>query len=120
MNLKIGGKDYQIHFGFDAINYLDTVYKISVEGYLDFGIGLNGIIVALQQKNLMGLLHFIKAGTSTEPQKPSNKDIEEFIGSLDDKAFDGLFKEALEEIKKSPLTRVKAKEILKEMEKGKN
>lgn len=111
MILKLGNRDYEIRFGIAALKFLDEVYKIEVQG-VGFGYGLQSLITSLQMLNVLAIVNFIKAGTATEAQKPKDLDIENFIGNLTDEEFDNIFKEALEEIKKQPLTRATMKKFL--------
>lgn len=117
MILKLGNRDYEIRISFASIDYLDKIYKVNVDGMMDYGVGLNMLVLGLQQEDLIVALNFIKAGTILEKQKPSNDEIEEYFGALDEKGFTAFFKEALDCLKKQPLTKVKVSKILKNKEK---
>ena len=112
MQLKLGKMEYQLYLGIDAMKYLDSVYKIvdSTTGF-EFGFGVNALVANFEMLNILAMVHFIKAGTSTESKKPSNRDIEEFLGTLDEDGLENLFKEAKEELKKQPLTRLQMKKM---------
>lgn len=106
MQLELGGKKYDIYMGIASLNYLDKVYTIKDQASgIEFGAGVEFLISSLNMGNMMAMVHFIKAGTETEKSKPSNKAIEDFIGSLSDEELEELFSEAVEEIKKQPLTK---------------
>ena len=110
MQLNIGNKDYTIHLGIDALAYLDDKYNtIEPTTGLKIGYGVTALNAYLEMANVLALVTFIKAGTSTEYQKPSNKDIEEYLGSLELEDLDKLFKEAQDELGKQPLTRLAIK-----------
>ena len=112
MKLKIGKLEYPIYLGIEAMKYLDSVYKIVDQNTgVEFGFGVGYLASNFKMFNILSLVHFIKAGTSTEQQKPSNKDIEEFIGTLDEEGLENLFLEATEELKKQPLTRLQMKKF---------
>ena len=124
MQLNIGNKDYTIHLGIDALAYLDDKYNtIEPTTGLKIGYGVTALNAYLEMANVLALVTFIKAGTSTEMSKPSNKDIEEYLGSLELEDLDKLFKEAQDELGKQPLTRLAIKRTEKaiaeqEMEKS--
>ncbi len=118
MQLKIGEKEYAIILGFDAINYLDEVYYFEVNG-IKLAQGVKIVVQYLMDENPVALYHMIKAGTSTEPQKPSNAEIEAFISELGEKnKLQKMFGEMIEELKKQPLTKHTAKALVREAEKA--
>lgn len=116
MQLKINDKEYTMNYGFSAINYLDEVYYAELNN-TKIGFGVQLVITQLKAQNVMALIHMIKAGTSTAVKRPSNDEIEEFIGSLSMEEFDTLCEEFIEELKKQPLTRVMALKMFKRVEK---
>ena len=118
MQLKIGEKEYAIILGFDAINYLDEVYYFEVNG-IKLAQGVKIVMQYLMDENPVALYHMIKAGISTESQKPSNADIEAFISELGEKnKMQKMFGEMIEELKKQPLTKHTAKARVREAEKA--
>ena len=116
MQLKINNNEYTMNYGFSAINYLDEVYYAELNN-TKIGFGVQLVITQLKAQNVMALIHMIKAGTSTAVKRPSNDEIEEFIGSLSMEEFDTLCEEFIEELKKQPLTRVMALKMFKRVEK---
>ena len=116
MQVKIGDTTYTIRIGLAALNYLDKIYTINIEG-MEFGFSLNKIYVDIRLQNIMAIVNFIKAGTITEAQKPSNVDIENFIGEMDLKGQQDFFKEMEEELGKSPVTKVRWGQIDKNVKK---
>lgn len=116
MQIKLGNRDYEVVIGLAALNYLDQIYPIQVNGF-EIGLGLNKFYLDLKLKNITAIAKFIKAGTITEPQKPSNAEIEEFIGSMTEKQLNDFFKEIDEELGKFPVTKVKWKELTREIDK---
>ena len=118
MQIKIGEKEYQIILGFDAINYLDEIYFFEVNG-VKLAQGVKIVVQYLMDENPFAIKHMIKAGTATEPQKPSNAEIEAFISELGEKnKLQKLFGEMIEELKKQPLTKHTAKALVREAEKA--
>ena len=113
MEIKIKDVSYPIYLGFDAINYLDVTYFVDMQG-MKLGFGIASVITQLKARNVLAIYNMIKAGTNTLPSKPSNCDIEEFLGSLNEKQFDDLCEEFVSELKKQPLTRVTANKMTKE------
>lgn len=116
MQVKIGDTTYTIRIGLAALNYLDKIYTLNIEG-MEFGFSLNKIYVDIRLQNIMAIANFIKAGTITEAQKPSNVDIENFIGEMDLKGQQDFFEEMKEELGKSPVTRVRWGQIDKNVKK---
>ena len=118
MVIKIGEKEYPIILGFDAINYLDQVYYFEVNG-VKLAQGVKIVMQYLMDENPIAIYHMIKAGTSTESQKPSNVDIEAYITELAEKnKLQKMFGEMIEELKKQPLTKHTAKQLVREAEKA--
>lgn len=117
MELKIGKKNYEINLGIAALKYLDDVYVFEDEASgFKFGLGVEMLTTNLAIGNTLALVHFIKAGTITERSKPSDKDIEEFFGSLSAEEFEKFVEDVKDELKKQPLTRMKANQVIKNME----
>lgn len=116
MQVKIGDTTYTIRIGLAALNYLDKIYTLNIEG-MEFGFSLNKIYIDIRLQNIMAIVNFIKAGTITEAQKPSNVDIENFIGEMDLKGQQDFFKEMEEELGKSPVTKVRWGQIDKNVKK---
>lgn len=116
MQVKIGDTTYTIRIGLAALNYLDKIYTLNIEG-MEFGFSLNKIYVDIRLQNIMAIANFIKAGTITEAQKPSNVEIENFIGKMDLKGQQDFFKEMEEELGKSPVTKVRWGQIDKNVKK---
>lgn len=118
MVIKIGEKEFPITFGFAALEFLDKVYTIKT-GVGDIGQGLNMLLMYLMDENPLAIRTAIKAGTETLKQKPSNEDIDDFITELAEKEkLDGLFKELLDELKKQPLTKKRARNVVRAIEKA--
>lgn len=119
MQVNIDGREYNLYFGFDALNYLDLVYKVEDKSSgVSFGYGLPLFTSALMMGNLTALNYGIKAGTSTEFRKPSNKGIEEFIvKELEKDGAEGFFNELLDELGKQPLTKHQVTRMRRETEK---
>lgn len=116
MQLKINNKEYTMNYGFSAIDYLDKEYYAELSA-AKLGFGIQLVITQLRAQNVMALVHMIKAGTSSAVKKPSNDDIEVFIGALSIEEFDALCEEFIEELKKQPLTRVMTLKMFDRMEK---
>ena len=115
MNLKINGKDYEILFGFKAIDYLDRVYFIETNG-LKLGQGIGFAYNYLLNQQPLALFHAIRAGTITEKQQPSDAEIEAFAMEAGEKDnLEKLYKELANELKKQPLTKATVKTSEKNM-----
>lgn len=86
MILTINGRDFNLAFGMDFLDYLNKASSISmeVEGQqMSTGIGGAGLVGNTLESRLPSTLRLlIKAGTSHLKFKPSNEDISEYINSL--------------------------------------
>ena len=111
MIININGKDYELAFGFDFLDYLNQHNSLTMEvkgQTLSSGLGGATMLAStLGSRMPSTLMTAIKAGTAHLSQKPSNKDIESYINGIadDDEAYELVFLEIEEELKKQPATR---------------
>ena len=109
MQFKIDDRTYDVYFGIAALKYLDEQYTFKDEDTgISLGLGVEILMASLSTKNVLAVVNFMKAGTVTERQKPSDRGIESFIGSMDAEEFNRFIQEAIDELKKQPLTHLKA------------
>lgn len=101
MILNINGKDYQLDFGFDFIDYVNQQDGLAIQG-INLGVaGMRMLPLGLDGKSPSTLRTIIKAGTITRPQKPSNEEVKAYIENLlNEEKFDDVFNEVLEEMGK--------------------
>lgn len=121
MILTINGRDFNLAFGMDFLDYLNKANSISmeVEGQqMSTGIGGAGLVGNTLESRLPSTLRLlIKAGTSHLKFKPSNEDISEYINSLivveedengemtyNKDEYNLVFDEIKSELKKQPAT----------------
>ncbi len=112
MQIEIKNQVYDLYFGLDALDYLNRVYTLTSEesGTTNLnpiiGQGLNFMYTGLESGNPVAVGNFIKAGTNTLKSKPSNRDIDDFIGGhiLEDTLSD-FIQEIMDFLKECPLTR---------------
>lgn len=108
MILKINGKEYPLRFGFAAIDYLDKIYYLEEAG-VKLGQGIPLLVSNLVAENPLSLFHAFKAGMITEKSLPSNAELEVYLEDLaENDKLDELYKEVIDELKKSALTKKKA------------
>lgn len=112
MQIEINRKVYDIYFGLDALDYLNKVYTLTSEesGTTNLntimGQGLTFMYTGLENENPVAVGNFIKAGTNTLRAKPSNRDIDDFIGEhILEGTLSGLIQEIMDFLKECPLTR---------------
>lgn len=118
MLINIKGEEYKLHFGFDFLATLNALYYTKVNG-VEINNGLNMGIMGLIDEDPTALVNIIMAGLSTSDRKPSKIDIQDYIVSQAEQREDGLeslMGEYLEEVKKQPLLKGKAKKLMKQME----
>lgn len=105
MKIKIKNKDVELKFNIGFIRRLDTIHNVHIEAFgldMQFGIGLITASVQLAQYSppmLSDVIQAAAACTSLEADK-AVEDYAEQHGSLDE-----LFKEVLDELKKSPVVK---------------
>ena len=108
MNLTINGKEYALHFGMDFIDEVEKLegMKMEAEG-VSLNMGTGGMALLnnkLASYHPSGLRTIIKAGTSTERQKPSNDDINVYLEELaESDDYEQTFDDIVEELGKKPL-----------------
>lgn len=104
MEITIGNKTYQLHFGWGFLKYVNKTKSVSFEGVQTGAGGMTILSAGLMMRDPEALETIIKAGTDTEHSKPSNDDIHAFIEQLiiDDK-YDAFFDEVDSNLKKSVL-----------------
>ncbi len=111
MIINMNGKDYELAFGFDFLDYLNKNNSLTMDvNGQSMNSGLGGATMlasTLGSRMPSTLMTTIKAGTTHLAQKPSNKDIESYINGIsdDDEAYELVFLEIEEELKKQPATR---------------
>ncbi|MDK6688326.1 tail assembly chaperone [Aerococcus urinae] len=119
MQLTIGYKTYDLHFGLEFLRVVEEREspQIDIDGQ-KVGMNFNGLMMLrmrLEAYSPLALSTVIKAGTALENQKPSNREIEEYIEQL---AVDGGFQETvdqvLDEMGKQPLLNVNTKDANKD------
>lgn len=107
MILIINGKEYPLRFGFAAIDYLDKIYYLEEAG-VKLGQGIPLLVSNLVSENPLALFHAYRAGMITEKSQPSNAELEVYLeGLAEEDKLDELFKEVIDELKKSALTKKK-------------
>lgn len=108
MNITINNKEYELSFGFDFLDYLNENYSIKMEaGGHTMSSGLGGarmLASALETEAPTAVYRTIKAATAHLSQKPSNKDVEDYLNELysDDEKPKKLIKDIKKELKKQP------------------
>lgn len=111
MQLKINDKKYILNFGLEFLNQVNKNEspKMEVEGQeISAGIGgLSMFMTALNTYEPTALYRLIKYATFTENQKPSNKDIDEYIDNLiNDGQYYDIYDEIIEEMGKQPKVKI--------------
>ena len=107
MNLVINGKDYELYFGLDFINYLDKEHYIEQDGF-KIGHGLTTIVTQIEMGNPVVLVDLILAATITGA-RPKLVDVKKFIETEAD--IEVLMNDFLHVLKKTPITRFNLKKM---------
>lgn len=107
MQLHIGDREYDIKFNLGFVRYLDNKYPLENENIKGIGGGINTLMVQLEMRTPEALVNAIKAGTATEPQKPSNENIESFLDAQEELTW--MFEAVAEGLEQSPMTKDQVK-----------
>lgn len=78
MELKIGGKVYQLYFGIAFIREIDRRYEVQLND-VGYGGGLSKLIPKVQIGDVVALFDTIEAATVTEHTPPTSAAVEEFL-----------------------------------------
>lgn len=106
MILSINGRDFELKFGLAFLREINKLHSAELEG-MKTGYGAMTLISAgVAINDPLAFVDIIKAGTITEPQKPSDADIEAYLTDLIDK---GEYKETIGSI----IDELKASSLLK-------
>lgn len=104
MIIKIGEREYELHFGWAFLKYANKVNGLEVEG---MSVGVGGMTKLELGANLLDpetLLVSLKAGLASEKHQPSNADLESFIErKIEDGTYQEFYKELWNEVKKAPV-----------------
>lgn len=111
MVVTINGTDYNVKFGIGFIRELDKKYFTQSQSGLKFGMGMEVKIPMLLTKDVITLAEFLHTGTCTEEKRPTQKEIDEYIDSVE--SIESLFEEVVEELKKQNATKLKIAEVEK-------
>lgn len=101
MQLKINGKDQELHFGVRFVRELDIVAGVKQEG-ISFGFGLTKTLPALTSFDPAVLSDVIYAATITNSPRPSRDDVDNFVDSVEDvKTLEKMFDDVNTEMNKA-------------------
>lgn len=115
MELKIGGKNYELSYGLSFINSLDNIYTQDMSG-VQLGMGVEMLNTYLELGRPTALYNAIKAGTSHLNSQPANSDIERYLEDVaveDDDKYENLFDDIKKGMEQAPFL----KRALKNMSK---
>lgn len=107
-SLEIAGKNVELKFGLGFIRSFDNKYQVTQNG-LKFGQGIDMVASLLLNGDPLILIDIIKAGTEYSNNKPTVKEIEEFIENQED--LEWLFDGFLEKLSTNALTKMKVQKV---------
>ena len=113
-SLEIAGKNVDLKFGLGFIRIFDNKYQVTQNG-LKFGQGVDMVASLLLSGDPLILIDIIKAGTEFSCNKPTVKEIEEYIESQED--LEWLFDGFLEKLSTNALTKTKVKKVKERLKK---
>ncbi|MFQ6792917.1 MAG: tail assembly chaperone [Thomasclavelia sp.] len=114
MELTIKDKIYKFKFGIGFVRYMDGKSSINQNG-VQFGVGLETLVPKLMSRDTVALSDSLYIANRTENPRITADAVDDFI---DDENTDveNLFEQVIEELKKSNATRLKVKDLLKDIE----
>lgn len=101
MNIKIGGKDFDLHFGLDFISALDSKYYVRESGF-KLGQGMTYAVAQIEMGNPTILVDLVQAATITEKNRPKIEDIKKYI---EKENIEELMDNFLSSFEKTPTTK---------------
>ncbi|MBF0699426.1 tail assembly chaperone [Streptococcus danieliae] len=104
MILTINNKNYELTFGLGFLAAMNKHKPAEFEG-MKTGYGAMALFnVGQALGDPLALYDLIRAATAASPQKPSNKELEDYLTQLVvEGRLDQVFANILEEVKKSPI-----------------
>lgn len=108
MILNIGGKDYELNFGFRFLEEVGEEFGLSpeIEG-TNIPLKMKGagiMYMLLDDKDFVTVHKVIRLGTITLKQQPSDEDIKDFLYELLEESIEGdvdVYEEFIENLKKN-------------------
>lgn len=101
MQITINGKDYDLYFGFDFIDYVNNSKGLMAQGIALGVAGMKILTTGLDSKAPSALVTVLKGAINTLKSKPSNEDVEKFIEEmLVNGTYDDFFDDVLVEMGK--------------------
>lgn len=106
MEIKLGDKTYKIFMGLDFVRFLDLQSEMKFDFNITFSTGVVQLKADLELGNPEGIVHFVQAGTCTEPKnkRPTEKEIEEGILKSSQEEMKQLFLSLQKALVNSPMT----------------
>lgn len=110
MILEMNGKEYELNFGFDFLDYINekNALTMTVSGQ-EMSTGAGGAVMTgmmISSKQPSTLRQLIIGGTINARKQPTDRDIKKYIDELvqDEEEYELVFDSIVEEIKKEPST----------------
>ncbi len=113
MIIRVNETDYKVSFGVGFIRELDKKYYTEAKTGARFGMGLEVKMPMLLNNDIITLSEFLYEGTVAEEKRPTQKEIDAYIDSVED--IEHLFEEVVDELKKHNATKLAVKRIREEL-----
>lgn len=117
MELLINDTNYELNFGLKFCKEISKDKQESSHG-IDLRLGIENAVTNLYVGDVLILPDLIKASTRHLKQRPSDKDIEEYLDNHDD--LGGLCDDFLSQLLEQSATKKKASEVYNSLEKEKD
>lgn len=116
MELIINENVYNFRFGIGFVRYLDGKASVKQDG-VTFGIGLETLLPNLLSKNTVTLVDCLIAANRTEKITVTQDILDKYIDD-DSTDIDQVFKDVIEELKKSNASKLKTAKIIEDIKKN--
>lgn len=112
MQITIEGKEYDLYFGLDFLEWCEDNAGLKVDG-VNMGIGgFNMLYSKLEMNDPVAIMKILKGATNTLKSKPSNTQLEFFLeGKIVEDEFEEFAEELQDTLKKQPFTSVQIKKM---------
>ena len=110
MQLTINEKSQELVFGVEALEFLDNKYKME-QGGMELGMSIAYVLTNFATGNVSMLSDLIEAGTRVNKPKPTRKEINEYIVSLDLDDLEKLYDDIYENFTAQPVVALQMKRL---------
>ncbi len=118
MIIKVKETEYLVCFGIKFVRELDKKYFVQNQTTgVKFGTGVETVVPLLMANDTLTLSEVLYMGTCTDEKRPTQDEVDAYLDQADD--IEGVFIEAMEELKKQNATKMVVGRLIEEARKQK-